>query len=194
MTENLTGDTGLWLLQTARQVIRGELEKKGRIDTDKLIPEAPDPVIKENRGVFVTLHKNSELRGCIGNIEPVKSIFDGVVDNAKNAAFRDSRFHPLTAAELEDVTIEVSILTRPEKIEYTDYQDLIKKIRPGIDGVMIRKNHQGATFLPQVWEQLKEPEAFFSHLSMKAGFSADEWKAGSLEVLTYQVQKFEEGT
>lgn len=191
MENKISDESGKFLLKFARETILKELAREQ--DTEiSLAPEHVRAELKENRGVFVTLNKNGQLRGCIGNIEPVKSIFDGVSDNAKNAAFHDPRFRPLAQDELDSVQIEVSILTRPELLEYNDAQDLIKKLRPGIDGLIIRKQSRGATFLPQVWEQLEAPEAFLSHLCAKAGLAPDEWKMGSLEVLTYQVQFFEE--
>jgi len=122
----------------------------------------------------------------------VKSLYEGVIDNAKLAAFHDTRFKPLSFEELKDIKIEVSILTCPEKLEYKGGRDLIGKIRPDIDGVIIRKNSCSATFLPQVWKQLKNPENFLRQLCMKAGLPQDEWKTGDLIVSTYQVQFFEE--
>jgi len=115
-----------------------------------------------------------------------------LVSAGKAAAFNDSRFSPLSFEELKDTTIEVSILTQPKKINYTDADDLIAKLTPGIDGVIINKNYHSATFLPQVWEQLKDPETFLTHLCTKAGLSADAWKSSNLDVSTYQVQLFED--
>ncbi len=148
--------------------------------------------VKENRGTFVSLHKKGDLRGCIGNIEPSKTIYDGVKDNAKHAAFKDPRFKPLSYDELGETSIEVSILTQPQRLDYTDPDELIGKIRPGIDGVIVEKEIHRATFLPQVWDQLKDPRLFLAHLCMKAGLSSEEWKSGELKVFTYQVQLFEE--
>ncbi|MBW2564549.1 MAG: AmmeMemoRadiSam system protein A, partial [Deltaproteobacteria bacterium] len=98
----------------------------------------------------------------------------------------------LTADEFGHVDIEISILTKPQPLIYTDYSDLLSKLRVNIDGVIIRKGRAGATFLPQVWKQLRQPDIFLSHLCAKAGLSADSWKNTKLEVLTYQVQYFEE--
>jgi len=112
--------------------------------------------------------------------------------NAINAAFNDYRFSPLTAKEFAKVEIEISILSEPEPLEYKDSNDLIKKLRPNVDGVIIRKGYASATFLPQVWEQLIRPEDFLSHLCAKAGLPSDSWKNSKLEVLTYNVQYFEE--
>ena len=112
--------------------------------------------------------------------------------NAINAAFHDPRFPPLSERELEKVDIEVSILTEPQPLEYADGEDLLTKLRVNVDGVIIRKGHASATFLPQVWEQLPDPEDFLEHLCMKAGLSSNAWRNTKLDVLTYQVQYFEE--
>ena len=191
MTNKISDQAGKFLLNFARETISKELKKNQDIDISSP-PEQLKSELKENRGIFVTLNKHQQLRGCIGNIEPIKSILDGVSDNAKNAAFHDPRFRPLSTDELDSVQIEVSILSRPEPLEYKDAQDLIKKLRPGIDGLIIRKQSRGATFLPQVWDQLKDPQDFLSHLCTKAGLSPDEWKTGAPDVFTYQVQFFEE--
>jgi hypothetical protein len=191
MTDKLSKEDGSLLLKLARQTILSELEK-GNDGLAALKTKGASLVLKENRGTFVSLHKKGTLRGCIGNIEPVKTVFEGVKDNAKHAAFNDSRFSPLSYEELKDTTIEISILTRPQKLDYTDADDLMAKLRPGIDGVMIKKQYHGATFLPQVWQQLKEPGDFLMQLCMKAGLPSDEWKSGNLSVSIYQVQSFEE--
>jgi len=130
------------------------------------------------------------LRGCIGSLTSNESIRSGIARNALNAAFADLRFPPLNADEFQNVDIEISILTKPQPIQYTDYSDLLAKLRINIDGVIIRKKRAVATFLPQVWKQLHQPDVFLSHLCVKAGLSADSWKNTKLEVLTYQVQYF----
>ena len=119
-------------------------------------------------------------------------MLEGVRRNAINAAFHDPRFSRLTKDELERTEIEVSILTEPQLLAYRDGQDLIQKLRVNVDGVIIRKGYASATFLPQVWEQLPEPADFLSYLCRKAGLSSDAWQSSKLEVLTYQVQYFEE--
>ena len=140
----------------------------------------------------MTLTINKQLRGCIGNLDSTDSIVDGIERNAINAAFRDPRFPPLKADELNRVDIEVSILTEPQPLEYRDSKDLLSKLRVNVDGVILRKGSASATFLPQVWEQLPQPETFLSHLCTKAGLPADTWRKGNLDILTYQVQCFEE--
>ena len=106
--------------------------------------------------------------------------------------FRDPRFARLNNQEFDKIDIEVSILTDPHPLEYRDSKDLISKLRPQVDGVILRKGSASATFLPQVWEQLPRPEKFLSQLCRKAGLPANEWQKGKLEILTYQVQYFEE--
>ena len=151
-----------------------------------------DERFRVHRGTFVTLTIGGRLRGCIGNLTSTQSVLEGVSRNAVNAAFHDPRFAPLSKDELNRIEIEVSILTEPRPLVYRDGQDLIRKLRAHVDGVILRKGHAGATFLPQVWEQLPRPEDFLAHLCRKAGLSADAWEKSALDVLTYQVQYFEE--
>ena len=191
MTEKVSKEDGTLLLKIARENILGKFGKENEM-LGSLKTNVSSLVLKEKRGIFVTLHKKGDLRGCIGNIDPTKPILQGVMDNARQAAFNDSRFSPLSYEELKDTLIEVSILTRPEKLDYTDAKDLIAKLQPGIDGVIIKKQYKSATFLPQVWEQLKDPEIFLSHLCHKAGLPRDEWKSSDLNVLAYQVQSFQD--
>lgn len=189
----ISPEKGKLLLDLARATIAEHL---GVRHEAKGISGASDtkvnPEFTRKAGTFVTLHKHGELRGCIGHIEPDETIFQGIRSNAVNAAFSDPRFHALSSDEFEEIEIEISLLTPPEKIEYTDSDDLVAKLRPGIDGVIIKHGPRKATFLPQVWEQLPEPERFLSHLCTKAGLDRYTWKKGTLTVLTYQVTCFEE--
>ena len=191
MTEKVSKEDGTLLLKIARENILGKFGKKSDVP-GSLKTNVSSLVLKEKRGTFVTLHKKGNLRGCIGNIDPTKTILQGVMDNSRNAAFNDSRFSPLSYEELKDTHIEISILTPPQKLDYTDAKDLVAKLRPDIDGVMIKKQYKSATFLPQVWEQLKDPEIFLTHLCSKAGLPRDEWKSCDLDVLVYQVQSFQD--
>ena len=187
--EMLTDKEGEYLLNMARQTIERELfarKKPGKSDADMPV------IFLERRGTFVTLTINGNLRGCIGHIIPQESLIRGIEINAINAAFQDPRFRPLTREEWEEVRIEISILTDPKRLVYSDSNDLLKRLRPGIDGVIIKKGLHQSTFLPQVWEQLPEKEEFLTHLCLKAGLEADAWREGDLEVLIYQAQAFEE--
>ncbi len=151
--------------------------------------EINDPALFEKRGTFVTLNRNGALRGCIGTILPIKPLILDVIDNTLNAAFRDPRFPPLEKWEMEDLEIEVSILTVPEKLEFSDLNDLLSKLKLGEDGVIIREGPYQATFLPQVWEELPDKEVFLAHLCAKAGLPPDSYKnPQNLEVYTYQVE------
>jgi AmmeMemoRadiSam system protein A len=187
--DKLSEEEGRYLLSVARKTIDDRLhgrEGGSRPDQEKSLKYS------ERRGTFVTLTTGGALRGCIGHIVPQESLIEGVRVNAINAAFRDPRFRPISPKEWEKVKIEVSILTDPRPLAYSDAEDLLRKIRPGIDGLIIKKGYAQATFLPQVWEQLPDKKEFLSHLCLKAGLDAHAWKSEKLEVLTYQVQAFHE--
>lgn len=187
--KKVSNEEGKHLLNLARETIKNELDKKKipPIDWENISDK-----FKENLGTFVTLTIDGNLRGCIGHIIPRETLIEGVKENSINAAFRDPRFPPLAKREFEKIEIEVSILTYPEELTYKDGEDLLNKLRPGTDGVIIKKDFYEATFLPQVWEQLPSKEEFLSHLCMKAGLPANSWKEEKLHVSTYQVQAFEE--
>lgn len=187
--DKLTEEQGKYLLKVARETIEQKLfGQKAPLDPDADLPS----VFQERRGTFVTLTAAGNLRGCIGHIIPQESLIEGIRINAINAAFRDPRFHPVTKDEWKRVKIEISILTDPEPVHYSDHNDLLEKLRPGVDGVIIKKDFHQSTFLPQVWEQLPEKEDFLAHLCLKAGLKGDAWRKGGLEISTYQVQAFEE--
>lgn len=187
--DRLTGDEGKYLLSVARKIIDQALSgKEGPEKGDSDLPALFD----EQRGTFVTLTIGGNLRGCIGHIIPQEALIEGIRINAINAAFKDPRFRPLSKNEWKRVKIEISILTEPKPLSYSDADDLLKKLRAGIDGVIIKKGYHQSTFLPQVWEQLPQKEEFLNHLCLKAGLDGDEWKKGRIEVSTYQVQAFEE--
>jgi AmmeMemoRadiSam system protein A len=188
-TGMLTEEEGRHLLSIARRTIEKKLfhqEEEPSSDRREL------PKYDEKRGTFVTLTIEGGLRGCIGHIVPQERLIEGVRINAINAAFRDPRFRPLTPKEWEKVRIEVSILTEPVPLQYSDAEDLLRKLRPGKDGVILKKGFHQATFLPQVWEQLPDVKEFLMQLCHKAGLNGDAWKKERLDVSTYQVQAFHE--
>lgn len=188
----LSEEQGQVLVQLARQTIMQELGKAVPPDEFESVQKSlQDRCYQSYCGTFVTLKINDQLRGCIGNLTANEPLSEGVRRNAINAAFHDPRFPPLTKKELEKVDIEVSILTEPQPLAYVDGEDLLTRLRVEIDGVIIRKGQASATFLPQVWEQLPEPEEFLEHLCLKAGLSSDAWRKNKLDILTYQVQYFE---
>lgn len=182
-------DEKKFLLSLARKTI--EKRKKSGI----LAPEEIEKFsseLKEKRGCFVTLNKNNNLRGCIGYILPIMPLYQAVIDNAYSAAYSDPRFSPVSENEIKDIHIEISVLTVPEKLDYKDGNDLLNKLIPDQDGLIIKKGFYSSTFLPQVWEQLPDKKDFLAHLCMKAGLSPDEWQNGKLEVETYKAEAFEE--
>jgi len=188
--EKLSEDEGNYLLSLARTTIKTSLSNADQPQIDwKDLPEK----FQQQMGTFVTITIDENLRGCIGHIIPRETVVEGIRENAINAAFRDPRFPPLTEKEFDEVKIEISILTPPRELSYTDAEDLLNKLRPGVDGVIIKKGYQEATFLPQVWDQLPDKQEFLSHLCMKAGLSYDSWRKEKLQISTYQVQAFEEG-
>lgn len=177
-----------YLLKLARAVI---LERLGRKPSSPL-PAGTSPAFMAKRGCFVTLHANGRLRGCIGTIEPVKSLIDGVKENAVHAGFRDSRFSPVTLHEMDNITIEISILTKPVRLDFENPEDLKKRLKPGVHGVILSQGYHRATFLPQVWEQLPGTEDFLEHLCRKAGMEKTCWKDTKTVVEVYDVFVFSE--
>lgn len=186
-------ENGSILLDHARRTIMEKLGRQFDEEAAKLLEEKLQARCFDTKsGTFVTLTLNGQLRGCIGNMSSTVNLRDGVRQNAISAAFHDPRFSPLTPAELEKVHIEISILTEPQALAPNGGDDLVRKLRPNIDGVIINKGLNRATFLPQVWKQLPRPEDFLNHLCMKAGLPANTWQTETLAVQTYQVISFEE--
>jgi hypothetical protein len=189
----LAPEKGQVLVKLARSTL---MEKFGLplppSEADRMRSALSDASFQARCGTFVTLKHKGKLRGCIGSLSASDPLAEGVRRNAINAAFHDPRFSPLTEKELGQVEIEVSVLTEPQPLAFRDPEDLLRKLRANVDGVIIRQGHASATFLPQVWEQLPKKEDFLSHLCLKAGLPRDAWKRGKLEVSTYQVQYFEE--
>ena len=175
------------MLKLSRNVLENEL-----LDADHDLELHNKEVLEEKRGLFVSLHLKGNLRGCIGRLEAQNSIFQNLVELSKAAAFEDHRFKNLTAKELPQVKIEISILTIPEKIEALTTYEKILKIKPKKDGIILSNGHQNATFLPQVWESVPLREDFISELCKKAGLPADYWEHNDLDLSAYQVEHFEE--
>jgi AmmeMemoRadiSam system protein A len=144
--------------------------------------------------VFVTLHREGRLRGCIGHLQAESPLAQDVAENAYAAAFRDPRFPPLTDAELNDLDIQISVLTAPEAIAFASEAELLAQLRPGIDGVILAENDSpGArrgTFLPSVWEQLPRRQDFLRHLKLKAGLSPDHWSK-DIRAWRYRTESFD---
>ncbi|HEX5801891.1 MAG TPA: AmmeMemoRadiSam system protein A [Azospira sp.] len=179
-----TDPLGRELLALARQAIDRRFH-------DAAAPTVDDPALKRPGAVFVTLTQDGELRGCIGSLEAWRPLADDVCDNARAAAFRDPRFSPLTASEWPRTRVEVSLLTPAEPMSFRDEADALRQLRPGIDGVILEYDGHRATFLPQVWEQLPEPQRFIAQLKRKAGLAADFW-SDAVRLSRYRVEKWKE--
>ena len=158
-------------------------------------PAAEEPWLKEWRASFVTLMQGEELRGCVGTLEAQRPLAADVAENARAAAFQDTRFKPLARDEFARTEIEVSLLSAPKRLRFEDHADLIARLRPGVDGVILEqgdeKSGKRATFLPQVWEGLPDPEQFIVHLKQKAGIPQNA-STQSCRVKRYTVLKWRE--
>ncbi len=185
---SLSAQEKRYLLDLARHVIAASLHIAPVAEK----PENIYPGLLEKRGAFVTLHKKGALRGCIGTIEPVKPLVNCVEENARNAAFKDPRFAPLSAEEFSNIDIEISVLSLPEILSFEDENDLKRQLIPSVHGVILSKGWKRATFLPQVWKQLPDKDFFLQQLCLKAGLERDCWRKPGVEVRVYQVEFFSE--
>lgn len=175
---------GQTLLHLARAAIAEEL---GFISND--FPRTD--WLEEPGATFVTLTLHGQLRGCIGSLEAIRPLIDDVRHNAVASAFRDPRFEPLSKAEFADVIVEVSLLSKPEPIRFTSEQDALAQLNPGMDGVILEYDNHRATYLPQVWAQLCDPQTFINQLKSKAGLPEDFWSE-DVKLLRYTVTKWSE--
>jgi AmmeMemoRadiSam system protein A len=189
MTTRLEDREKRALLRLARAAM--EAAVRGERGTEADLAGLP-PALAEPGACFVTLMRSGDLRGCIGGLWPERPLADEVCQRAAQAALSDYRFMPVAPDELPEVEIEVSVLTPPQGFEYDTADDLARRLRPGVDGVILRQGLQRATFLPQVWERVPEPERFLSMLCEKLGARPDAWRRSHLEVMVYQVEKFTE--
>ena len=187
MIENgLSQEEKQYLLHLARQTL--ELGSIPEID-----PQTLSPRLQENGATFVTLTtRDGSLRGCIGALEAYQPLVRDVCDHTLAAAREDYRFAPVQLRELPEITIEISCLTAPVLLHYNRPEELLQRLRPGIDGVILRDGTRRATFLPQVWEKLSNPEDFLDHLCLKMGSPSGIWRHRVLRVETYQVEEFHE--
>ena len=177
------------LLKLARQALQDGV--KGRPRT-RLNLDALPPRLRQPGTTFVTLTIGGELRGCVGGLEVSLPLAEDVRTHAVAAALEDYRFPPVQPAELPSISIEISCLTQPQPLEYDRPEELPARLRPGVDGVVLVDGLRRATFLPQVWEKVPEPEIFLSTLCRKMGAASDLWRSKKLAVLTYQVEEFHE--
>jgi hypothetical protein len=187
--QGFTADQRKWMLQLARKALKESVVagKLPPVDAANLAGKLAEP-----KGCFVTLTKGGSLRGCIGHILPQEPLYKAIMDNAQNAAQRDPRFQPVQADELDKIEIEISVLTPPEPLAFKNPQDLLDRLQPGKDGVILKIGNRLATYLPQVWEQIPDKRKFLDTLAEKAGCPADAWKTEPTTVSIYHVEAFKE--
>jgi len=176
------------LLQVARDSIAHGLRTGRPLVVD---PADFDPELQAERATFVTLEEGGQLRGCIGHLEAIQPLVADVAENAFNAAFRDPRFPPVSAGEFDALEIHISVLSPPEPMAFDSEGDLLRQIRPGVDGLILEEGVYKGTFLPSVWEQLPDPRQFLAQLKMKAGLPPDYW-SDTLKVSRYTTESFAE--
>ncbi|SRR5579885_673015 len=132
------------------------------------------PALRATRASFVTLTLDGQLRGCIGTLEAHRPLAADVAANAYASGFRDPRFPALSMPELPRVHIHISVLSAPVPMAIASEEDLLRQLRPGVDGLILALGQRNATFLPSVWEDLATPEIFVEHLKHKAGIGRHE--------------------
>jgi len=182
-------ETRKTILKLARDALQIAVEK-GRLPTIDLSSYPTE--LQKSGASFVTLTKNDALRGCIGALEARLPLAEDIRQHAAAAALQDYRFPVVEMDEVDEIRIEVSILTEPKSLSYKDPQDLLESLCPLIDGVIIAEGMKRATFLPQVWERIPSPPLFLSMLCEKASLPSDAWQTMNLEVYTYQVESIHE--
>ena len=189
MVDQLSPQERLIMLGLAREALGFAVQGRPlpSLDLDDLPPR-----LREPGATFVTLTRKGNLRGCIGTLEPSQPLAEDVRERAVSAATHDYRFPPVGPDELPEIEVEVSRLTIPQDLDYETPEELLERLSPGVDGVILRDGFQRATFLPQVWNKLPSPVEFLEHLCMKMGAMPDLWRHKRLHVQTYQVEKFHE--
>lgn len=176
---------GQVLIPLARDVIARALGRPGVAVEEHL------PCLHKDAATFVTLTQNLQLRGCIGSLQAYRPLLQDLKANAYAAAFRDPRFSPLLAHELDETEVEVSLLSAMQPLQFRDEQHAWSQLRAGADGVALEFGSYRSTFLPQVWEQLPEVGDFMARLKQKAGLPANFWHE-EVRLYLYTVQKFSE--
>lgn len=172
------------LVDLARESIAYGLQEGRALKVDPA--SYPEP-LRRPAASFVTLRYEGRLRGCIGALEAYQPLVADVAEHAYAAAFRDPRFPPLSAAELAGLTLDISILSPAEELAFADEQDLLRQLRPGVDGLILQEGARRVTFLPSVWESLPRPQEFLRELKVKAGLPPDYWSP-TLRVFRYRTE------
>jgi AmmeMemoRadiSam system protein A len=138
---------------------------------------------------FVTLTKNGRLRGCLGSLKAYRPLVVDVAERGYASTIKDPRFKPVTAAELPGMQMEVAVLTAAKPMRFASETELVNQLRPGIDGLIVRDQGKGATFLPKVWDQISAPILFLNRLKQKAGLETGHW-SDSFQAWRYETVRF----
>ncbi|MHC1630951.1 MAG: TIGR00296 family protein [Methanotrichaceae archaeon] len=181
----LTIDEGKRAVKLARKGLTAYIERRERIKPDDMSPS-----FREKNGVFVTLHKNGELRGCIGYPQPIMELGKAILDSAISAGTNDPRFPPMKFEELEKVLIEVTVLTPPQSYDVTK-KELPEAVKIGKHGLIVNKGMWSGLLLPQVateWDF--DSTEFLCQTCLKAGLPPDAWIYEDTEVLFFEGQVF----
>lgn len=165
------GEHGRLLAELARQAVVHRLETGEAPPVPRNLPEP----LRQARAAFASLHHGEQLRGCMGTLIGRKPLIEQAQESAIEAAVADPRFEPVSRAELDRLTLNASVLTEPEQLWVSSEAELLERLRPGEDGLILKDGHRQATFLPAVWEHLPEPREFIAHLKAKAGLRPDHW-------------------
>jgi hypothetical protein len=178
-----------YLLELARKTVRA-------VASGGPLPEVSGASLATKftapQGCFVTLTEHGDLRGCIGYIRAQGPLYKAVIENARNAAISDPRFPPVAPDEVDRLQIEISVLTEPQPLPFTSSADLLQKLQPHKDGVVLQIGARGATYLPQVWDQLPDKVEFLNSLAEKAGCDRTDWRQPGTSVFIYHVEAFKE--
>lgn len=164
------------LLQVAARAIAAVCRDPGRGPWTVRLEEF-SPSLREDRATFVTLHHRNDLRGCRGSLTANEPLVANVARSAQAAAFADYRFPPVTADELFELHLHISILSPFQPLDFSNEDELVIQLRPGIDGIVLSQHPHHGVFLPSVWEKVPEPREFLKHLKHKAGLPLDYWSA-----------------
>ena len=173
-------------LQIAHESIKHGLQKSSALH---VITSDYSSDLQQNFASFVTLHKNGELRGCIGALQAYQPLINDIAEHAYSAAFQDPRFPALQDNEYEQLDIEISVLGKPELMIFESEEDLLQQIRANVDGLIIEYGYNRGTFLPSVWKQLPDKIEFLNHLKMKAGLS-QQWWDNAAKISRYETFSF----
>lgn len=176
------------LLQIARGSMAHGVETGQPLPVDTASLSEPLAAIRSS---FVTLRLQGELRGCMGSLEATQPLARDVADSACRTALADPRFFPVKPHEIDDIDIEISVLSPLVRVEVTDEADLLAKLVPGVDGLLLEAGLHRATFLPKVWDHLPAAEEFLGHLKLKAGLPRGYWSA-DVSVYRYHTETFGE--